>query len=502
LAVARPRGGAARELPRGGGTSSSPRTSEELLAPSLSPSVWPASAIPHDFAGREAITPALALLAGQLEPLAATFFTIDENGEVESAIAHGSHLPQAQLAQEVQSWEHRLRGVDPLAVAKLEQLPGRVATLRDVGGIQRAVLDRGWVRGTYEQIGAINDARLLIRDRDRLIAGVSLWRPLQRAPWSDAQLRLLAALQPLVELAYLSCVQTGSGVDGLPASLTPRQREVARLMARGATTPDIARALFISRETAKCHAQAVLTKLGVSSRRELVQRLREAAAVFGPGGGSPETLRPRQLLEPVLDWASLRLDARIGGCAFFSPRLEPIGEAWGGEGPDVEHVHREVLASASEIIRQLDADPGQAPVLQLGGAPAVPGLKVTPPLLAILRRQGHVAGLIWICRDAHARVDQRQSARELRELQPLLELPRVPDATNRNDRTPIVEELSERGLSEREVAVAQMALAGHSNAQIARRLDISESTVKKHMTRVLVGCGVRSRTQLIALLGE
>ena len=55
--------------------------------------------------------------------------------------------------------------------------------------------------------------------------------------------------------------------------LTPREREVAQLLARGATNEEIARALWISRYTVKDHVKAVYAKLGVGSRAELTAKL-------------------------------------------------------------------------------------------------------------------------------------------------------------------------------------------------------------------------------------
>ncbi len=53
------------------------------------------------------------------------------------------------------------------------------------------------------------------------------------------------------------------------ASLTPTEREVAELAARGATNPDIASRLFMSRGTVKTHLSHVYAKLGISNRTEL-----------------------------------------------------------------------------------------------------------------------------------------------------------------------------------------------------------------------------------------
>jgi DNA-binding CsgD family transcriptional regulator len=62
---------------------------------------------------------------------------------------------------------------------------------------------------------------------------------------------------------------------GLPATargvdpLTPREREVANLVADGMSNVDLARRLFISPKTAAVHVSNILRKLGVSSRHEV-----------------------------------------------------------------------------------------------------------------------------------------------------------------------------------------------------------------------------------------
>jgi DNA-binding NarL/FixJ family response regulator len=64
-----------------------------------------------------------------------------------------------------------------------------------------------------------------------------------------------------------------------PGALTPREREVAVLVADGLTNTELARRLYISPKTAAVHVSNILHKLGVSSRTEVTAALRP----FGDG---------------------------------------------------------------------------------------------------------------------------------------------------------------------------------------------------------------------------
>ena len=61
--------------------------------------------------------------------------------------------------------------------------------------------------------------------------------------------------------------------------LTPREREVALLVADGLTSKEVAERLFLSPRTVSNHLQNAYTKLGISKRTELGEALRR----FGDG---------------------------------------------------------------------------------------------------------------------------------------------------------------------------------------------------------------------------
>jgi DNA-binding CsgD family transcriptional regulator len=73
-------------------------------------------------------------------------------------------------------------------------------------------------------------------------------------------------------VAELEAVQRRLGLGPAttgPAALTPREREVAALLAEGLTNSQLAERLFISPRTAAVHVSNILAKLGMSSRTEV-----------------------------------------------------------------------------------------------------------------------------------------------------------------------------------------------------------------------------------------
>jgi DNA-binding NarL/FixJ family response regulator len=71
--------------------------------------------------------------------------------------------------------------------------------------------------------------------------------------------------------AFAGDLPAGFSADPELDQITPREREVLRLLARGYTYKEIARRLQVSIKTVESHASSVLRKLQLSSRYELTR---------------------------------------------------------------------------------------------------------------------------------------------------------------------------------------------------------------------------------------
>jgi len=89
--------------------------------------------------------------------------------------------------------------------------------------------------------------------------------------WLDAQAKPLEAA--LTEARHLlrnpTAHDAGPGELADDHTLSPREREVVMLVARGFTNPQIAAELIISRKTVESHISHVLNKLGLNSRVQI-----------------------------------------------------------------------------------------------------------------------------------------------------------------------------------------------------------------------------------------
>jgi DNA-binding CsgD family transcriptional regulator len=85
-------------------------------------------------------------------------------------------------------------------------------------------------------------------------------------------------------------VRTWKRGAGRGAALTQREHAIARLIAEGATNPEIARKLFLSRKTVERHVSNVLKKVGARNRAELAARVGELKSreLTDDRGGLPD----------------------------------------------------------------------------------------------------------------------------------------------------------------------------------------------------------------------
>lgn len=77
--------------------------------------------------------------------------------------------------------------------------------------------------------------------------------------------------------------------------LTPREREVTRMVARGMSTEEVARELIIGEATVRTHLYRVRTKLGVRDRAELVSLAYRTGLIHSAGQSLGD-----ERLEPAL----------------------------------------------------------------------------------------------------------------------------------------------------------------------------------------------------------
>jgi DNA-binding CsgD family transcriptional regulator len=116
--------------------------------------------------------------------------------------------------------------------------------------------------------------------RTRLCWGESLRRRRQRG---QARSLLVQALETFGRLgavtwgrqAEMEIEASGAAVPRTPptpaSQLTPREFQICGLVAQGATNPEVAAKLFLSRKTIEAHLGRIYAKLGVRSRTELTR---------------------------------------------------------------------------------------------------------------------------------------------------------------------------------------------------------------------------------------
>jgi pimeloyl-ACP methyl ester carboxylesterase/DNA-binding CsgD family transcriptional regulator len=134
-----------------------------------------------------------------------------------------------------------------------------------------------------------------IRQARRLADGIAGARFVQlpgidHLMWAGDQDAIIAELRAFLDDVGLASMAPAA--PGPDLGLTPREKEVLALVAKGLTNRQISSELFISVKTAGAHVSNILTKLGVARRAQaaaVAERLRltgERGAVGMPGAAS------------------------------------------------------------------------------------------------------------------------------------------------------------------------------------------------------------------------
>ena len=133
------------------------------------------------------------------------------------------------------------------------------------------------------------DMGRLLASGDRAAATAAYRRAAERAEAAGAPtVRRLAdqGLRALGERPWRRGAT--SAASGGASALSGREREVAELVALGATNVEIASRLFLSRKTVEHHVSNALAKLGLHSRAELAAHVgRSSLASADSDGASP-----------------------------------------------------------------------------------------------------------------------------------------------------------------------------------------------------------------------
>ena len=184
---------------------------------------------------------------------------------VQGDLAGAALLLRAALNREValeRHWEivDVLLGLADVALARKQapraaRLLGAAEALREQVGYAR----HGWARDSYDRMAAA--VRSAVGDD----AFGRLWQEGQELPLSAAVTEALAVAD-----GPFPATSPADGGDMADARLTPRERDVLRLLVEGRSDRQIAETLSISPKTAGNHVSAILAKLDVETRTAAV----------------------------------------------------------------------------------------------------------------------------------------------------------------------------------------------------------------------------------------
>ena len=244
---------------------------------------------------RIAFHQAMALWLARLEGPSAA---VDVAKHLRAGRGHAAeaHCPRCRLGLEIAAAEALVRAGEPVAsrrtidawdTERADPIPSDRVWRRWVDGLLSAAEGRTSeaiehltaAASAADRLDTRLDAELIRLDRARVMVDVD------RSASAQAFREIAVRTTAMGATSYARLAERGLRGLGVRTwrrgttepeegmnRLSPREREVARLVASGATNPEIAAALFLSRKTVERHVSNVLAKLDVRNRAELAGR--------------------------------------------------------------------------------------------------------------------------------------------------------------------------------------------------------------------------------------
>jgi DNA-binding NarL/FixJ family response regulator len=136
---------------------------------------------------------------------------------------------------------------------------------------------------------------VMLRDGDEVCVRALVQHAVNAViPMATRTREAIAILRQVLDgnVVYPSAALDHLGDVATPELLSERQREVLQQVALGHSNEEIARALFISRNTVKFHLREIYARLGVRNRVEAARAAQRALAGSGPGALTARRARP------------------------------------------------------------------------------------------------------------------------------------------------------------------------------------------------------------------
>ena len=250
-----------------------------LEAPSAPGALPQPRLVPHHEAKRSPVrvvrltAQALSTITGLVHCRLALFWSVTPRSEVADAVVLEDASQDPATSVDAGFYRPPVQSVDPFAPRRAARMGASLLTVDDAGGALR--LANSAYGRHLDRAGLEHQVALYFRAAGGLRAMIALFRARGAPDFDRDEIRALRQLHPLIAHAYANSV--GSNPAGAPSppmpALTPREAEVAALIALGASNAEIATALTVEQATVKAHLSQIYAKFGLRSRTQLALRL-------------------------------------------------------------------------------------------------------------------------------------------------------------------------------------------------------------------------------------